>query len=56
MLIIKEYSRYGGYMGSRSFSTGSAGYAAAYAYIQSIISRGGRAEGDASKVLSYFGY
>lgn len=54
-MIIKEYSAGGAYMGSRSFNTDSSGYAAAYAYIQAIISRGGRAEGDVGKVYSYFG-
>ena len=50
-----EYARNGAYMGSRSFDTTPRGYADAYAYIQAIIGRGGRAEGDVAKVMSYFG-
>lgn len=55
MLIIKEYSSDGVYMGSKSFSTDRSGYSAAYSYIQAIWARGGRAEGDVGKVLSFFG-
>ena len=55
MIIIKEYSSGGVYMGSKSFNTDKSGYAAAYAYIQAIIDRGGRAEGDVGKVYAYFG-
>lgn len=54
-MVIKEYARNGAYMGSQYFSTDASGYAAAYAYIQAIIGRGNRAEGDVSKVMSYFG-
>lgn len=54
-MVIKEYARNGAYMGSRYFDTTPSGYAQAYAYIQEIIGRGSRAEGDVSKVMSYFG-
>lgn len=54
-MVIKEYAANGAYMGSRTFTTTASGYAEAYAYIKAIIDRGGRAEGDVSKVLSYFG-
>ncbi len=55
LLVIKEYAANGAYMGSRTFVATTSGYAEAYAYIQAIISRGGRAEGDTGRVLSYFG-
>lgn len=55
MLIIEEYSSSGVYMGSKSFGTDKSGYSAAYSYIQAIWARGGRAEGDVGRVLSFFG-
>lgn len=55
MLVIAEYSSGGAYMGSKTFSVDKSGYAAAYSFIQAIWSRGGRAEGDVGKVLSFFG-
>lgn len=54
-MVIKEYAANGVYMGSRYFNTDPRGYSAAYAYIQAIIGRGGRAEGDVAKVYAYFG-
>ena len=42
-------------MGSRTFNTDRSGYSQAYSYIQAIEARGGRAEGDVGKVMSFFG-